>query len=40
MNDLSECCLAPMEVKDNSDGAFYICSECLQPCCPVGDVEE
>ena len=40
MDDLSECCLKPMTAIDCSDGAYYICSECNQPCCPVDEKEE
>ena len=40
MNDLSECCLAIMMIWTSSDTPYYVCSECKQPCCPVGEVEE
>ena len=40
MNDLSECCLAPMTAIDCSNGAYYKCTACNQPCCPVDEVDD
>ena len=40
MNDLSECCLESMWIRENSEGEYFVCSVCLPPCCPVDEKEE